>query len=69
MESKTFQVPNIGCNGCVNTIKQELLHLEGVQVVEGEVASKTIKVEYSTPASWEKILATLKEIDYAPAEA
>ena len=24
MEQKTFKVPNVGCNGCVNTIKGEL---------------------------------------------
>ncbi|MBL8120989.1 MAG: heavy-metal-associated domain-containing protein, partial [Anaerolineae bacterium] len=30
MERKTFQVPNIGCNGCVNTIKSEVSQINGV---------------------------------------
>ncbi len=66
METKTFKVPNIGCNGCVNAIKGELGEMEGVQTVDGEVESKMVTVEYGDPASWEKIVAALKEIDYAP---
>ena len=27
METKTFKVPNIGCDGCVSTIKNEIGHL------------------------------------------
>lgn len=69
MEQKTFQVPNIGCDGCVNSIKNELRQLEGVQNVEGVVDTKTVTVQWTDPASWTKIVDTLKEIDYAPAEA
>ncbi|MBC8170231.1 MAG: heavy-metal-associated domain-containing protein [Anaerolineae bacterium] len=69
MEQKTFQVPNIGCDGCVTSIKNELHQLEGVQVVDGVVATKTVTVQWTDPASWMKIVDTLKEIDYAPAEA
>lgn len=69
MENKTFKVPNVGCNGCVNTIKGELQALAGVKTVSGEVASKLITVEYDAPATWDKIVTTLKEIDYAPEQA
>lgn len=69
MERKTFHVPNIGCNGCVNSIKNELSAIPGVQRVEGEVASKTVTVEWNAPATWQQIEDTLREIDYAPAEA
>jgi copper chaperone CopZ len=69
MEHKTFKVPNVGCNGCVNTIKSELESLAGVQSVSGEVASKMITVDYETPATWDKIVSTLVEIDYAPEPA
>jgi copper chaperone CopZ len=67
MERKTFQVPNIGCDGCVRTIKNELSELPGVKQVEAAVETKTVTVEWDTPATWEKISDTLKEIDYAPA--
>lgn len=69
MQSKTFQVPNIGCNGCVNTIKNELTQLPGVQKVTGDVASKIVTVEWGDPASWQQIEAKLTEIDYAPEKA
>jgi copper chaperone CopZ len=69
METKTFQVPNIGCDGCVRTIKNELSALAGVSKVEGDVASKSVMVEYSPPATWPQIVDVLTEIDYAPAEA
>lgn len=66
MQTKTFKVPNVGCGGCVNTIKNEVSELSGVRSVSGVVDSKTITVEWDTPASWEQIEATLVEIDYAP---
>ena len=69
MESKTFQVPNIGCDGCVKTIKNEVSQIAGVQVVDAAVDTKTVTVKWDKPATWDKIADTLKEIDYAPAPA
>ncbi len=66
MTSKTFEVPNIGCAGCVQAISNELSELEGVSSISGDVGSKTMHVEYAPPATWEGIVATLKEIDYLP---
>jgi copper chaperone CopZ len=69
MTTKTFQVPNIGCNGCVNTIKSELSEIAGVKTVDGVVESKTVTVEWDDPANWDTIVEKLVEIEYAPAEA
>jgi copper chaperone CopZ len=69
MQKKTFQVPNIGCDNCVKTIRNEVGSLTGVKNVEGVVATKTVTVEWDNPATWDKIVETLKEIDYAPAQA
>jgi copper chaperone CopZ len=69
MEKKTFKVPNVGCNGCVSTIKNELEDLNGVQTVSGVVDSKMITVEFDNPATWEQIVTKLEEIDYAPERA
>lgn len=66
VERKSFQVPNIGCDGCVRTIQNEVSQISGVKVVEGVVASKTVTVEWDIPATWQQIEQTLKEIDYAP---
>ncbi|MFP4193743.1 MAG: heavy-metal-associated domain-containing protein [Desulfosalsimonas sp.] len=64
MEKKDLQVPNISCNHCVMTIKNELSEIEGVSSVQGEVEKKQVTVEYDTPASLDKILEKLKEINY-----
>ena len=50
------------------TIQNELGELPGVSKVEGSVEAKTVTVEWDDPASREKILATLKEINYPAAE-
>ncbi|MBC7812595.1 MAG: heavy-metal-associated domain-containing protein [Burkholderiales bacterium] len=67
MESKTFVVPNIGCDGCVRTIQNELGEINGVQEVIGDVDSKTVTVKWDDPANWQKIVNVLQEIEYEPA--
>jgi copper chaperone CopZ len=69
VEQKTFRVPNIGCDGCVRTIVNELGQVEGIRKVEGDVNSKTVKVEWVAPATWSKIEETLEGIDYPPEKA
>ena len=69
MERKTFQVPNIGCDGCVRTIQNEVSQIAGVKTVNGVVDTKTVTVEWDTPATWQQIAKTLTEIDYAPETA
>lgn len=68
MESKTFTVPNIGCDGCTRAIENELGDLTGVTSVKAEVESKQVVVSWDNPASWEQIKAALVEIEYPPAE-
>jgi copper chaperone CopZ len=64
MEKKTFTIPAISCGHCVMSIKNELSELAGVKKVEGDPQSKSITVEWESPASIDKILNTLKEINY-----
>lgn len=68
MATKTFRVPNINCNHCVMTIKRELGDLEGVVNVTGDVETRTVTVEWDSPATWDSIKSLLTEINYAPAE-
>ena len=68
METKTFQVPNIGCDNCVRTITNEVGTLKGVKLVEGNAETKTVKVNWEAPATWDEIQAKLAELDYAPAQ-
>lgn len=67
MTSKTFQVPNIGCDGCVRTVESELKQIAGVHNAHAEEVSKMVTVEWDDPASWEQIVSALTEIDYPPA--
>ena len=69
MEAKTFKVPNIGCDGCVSTIKNEVGQLAGVARVDADKDTKVVTVQWQDPASWQAIESKLVEIDYAPAQA
>ena len=64
MEQKTLSIPNISCGHCVMSIKKELSEMKGVSKVEGDPESKSITLEWDTPATLEKIKDTLKEINY-----
>jgi copper chaperone CopZ len=67
MESKTFKVPNIGCDGCVRTIVNELSQQPGVQTVSADKDTQIVTVKWQQPASWASIDAALTAIDYPPA--
>ena len=67
MTSKSFEVPNIHCMGCVQAIKNELGELDGVASVNGDARTQTIDVDFHSPATWEAIVAALTEIEYPPA--
>lgn len=64
MEKITMAIPAISCGHCVNSIKNELLEIDGVKVVEGDVTSREISVSFDKPATIEDIRNTLKEIGY-----
>ena len=67
MEKKTFSIPNISCGHCVMSIKNELSELEGVKSVDGNPEAKSIDVEWDAPITEDKIIETLKEINYPAA--
>lgn len=67
MQRKTFEVPNISCDNCVQTVLSELSDLEGVTKVEANEATRMVTVHWDNPATWEKIKAVLTEINYPPA--
>lgn len=69
MSTKTFKVPNISCGHCVHTVEMEIGEIGGVTQVKANEDSKLVTVEWSDPATWEKIEATLEEINYPPEKA
>jgi copper chaperone CopZ len=66
MKTVTYTIPNISCGHCVHTIKSEVGELPGVKSVEADATSKIVTIEYEEPASEEKIINLLKEINYSP---
>jgi len=69
MDSKTFKVPNMTCNGCVSTVRGEIEQLAGVVNVDLNKPAQLVTVEWNAPASWDLIEKALIEIEYAPEEA
>lgn len=69
MESKTFKVLNMTCNGCVSTVRSELEQISGVVNVDINKPSQLVTVEWQTPASWPTIEHALAEIEYPASEA
>lgn len=69
MDTKTFKVPNMTCNGCVSTVRGEIEQLVGVVNVDINKPAQLVTVEWNAPASWELIEKALIEIEYAPHEA
>ena len=65
MESKTVSIPSMNCGHCLNTIKNELLELEGVNEVNGDPATKAVTVSWNSPAVWDVISTTLDEIGFS----
>ena len=57
MTSRSFEVPNVHCMGCVQAIKNELRELDGVASVNGDARSRMIDVEFEAPATWDAIVA------------
>lgn len=66
MQTVKYTVPNISCGHCTNSIKMEVIEMEGVSSVEAEIASKEVVISYDAPATEEKIISLMKEINYAP---
>jgi copper chaperone CopZ len=61
-----FKVENIGCDGCVTTIKRALDNMPGIKGFSGSTNDKMITVQYEEPATEDAIVETLSEIDYPP---
>lgn len=64
MEQVKYEIPNISCGHCVNSIQVELSDLHGVTGVWADQETKSVEVEFEPPASEDKIKDALKNINY-----
>ena len=69
MKTVTYTIPNISCMHCVHTIKTEVSDLEGVKTVEANAQTKQATIMFEAPATEERIVELLAEINYPPAKA
>ena len=61
----TLRAPDINCGHCVAAFKRAVSALPGVAAVEGDIASKQVKVTYEpATVSLEKIEATMADEGY-----
>jgi copper chaperone CopZ len=68
MASITVKSPNISCDHCIRTIQNELAEIPGVRRVAGDVASKTLTIDFEAPANVLQIAARLRDINYPAQE-
>lgn len=66
MEEKTVHIPNISCDHCVMTIKNELSEIDSVEFVDGEPSPKNITVRWRSSANGETTTRKIDEIGYTP---
>ncbi len=64
MTTVTYSIPNIHCEHCVHTIKTEVSDLAGVKSVEADLNSKKATIQFTAPATEERIIELLAEINY-----
>ncbi len=67
MTTITYSIPAIHCGHCVHTIQLEVGELPGVQTVLADETGRKATITFAPPATEAAIIATLKEIGYAPA--
>lgn len=63
--TQLFEVENIKCGGCMNSIRKGLSQLKGINQVESDNEKGTVSVDYdATLVSEEAIVAKLSEMGY-----
>lgn len=68
MNKVNYDIPNISCGHCVNSIQVEVSNLPGVIGVWADQDSKSVEIEFEPPANEESIKTLLKSIDYPAKE-
>ena len=64
MNQVKYEIPNISCGHCVNSIEVGLKNLPGVSGVWADQETKSVDIEYDLPANEEKIKELLDSINY-----
>jgi copper chaperone len=66
MKTVKYSIPSIHCGHCVMTIEMEIGEIKGVSRVKADLVSKTVEMDFDSPATEEIIITALKELNYPP---
>ena len=69
MTSLTIAVDRMTCAGCAGRVERAVRDLPGVDEAQVNLASKTLKLSYSAPASLEDVVARLDKAGYPARQA
>ena len=64
MTSVKYEIPNISCGHCVDSIQNAVNSLPGVSGAWADQDTKTVEIEFGPPAEEEAIKAMLESINY-----
>ena len=64
MSQVKYEIPNISCGHCVNSIQSEVSNLTGVSGVWANQDTKTVEIEFEPPANEKTIKELLEKINY-----
>ncbi|MBI4306000.1 MAG: heavy-metal-associated domain-containing protein [Chloroflexi bacterium] len=65
MQSATFKVPDITCDGCIGSMQFALRRKPGVVKLEGDARRKTVTIQYDeTKTDPGRIKEALEEIGF-----
>jgi len=64
MNQVKYEIPNISCGHCVNSIQVELNKFPGVSGAWADQETKIVEIEFEDPATEESIKTLLESINY-----
>ena len=64
MNQVKYEIPNLSCGHCVNSIQVELNKLPGVSGAWADQETKFVEIEFEDPATEESIKTLLESINY-----
>lgn len=64
MVTRVYRVPDVSCQHCVRAITEELRKIEGIQDIEVDLTSKTVRVVSEDTVPDERIRSGIEEAGY-----
>lgn len=64
MSTTEYQVSGMTCGHCESSVREEVVHVDGVQRVEVSATTGRLVVDTDGPANDEAIIAAVKEAGY-----